>query len=170
QRHAKVGAGQHQRGGQAQAQGVDRRITDTEQRAEAQQLHQRRVVLPQTVEGQFAITGCAHGLSPVCSGCGSVICMSSRVAAPPAREWLVASSGWLNSGSACSGTTGWVLAPSSSSLCASKYCRARCTAPTTARGVMVAPANWSKSPRSFFTAQPDEAGSVSERFSKLRIH
>ena len=61
QRDTDIRTGQYQHGRQAKAEGVDRRVADAEQRAETEQLHQRWIVLPQAVDGQFAVAGCAHG-------------------------------------------------------------------------------------------------------------
>ena len=53
-RYRTAGGRHHQHGGQAERQGVDHGVADRQQRAQAEQLHQARVLLAETVLKQAA--------------------------------------------------------------------------------------------------------------------
>ena len=85
QRYRGIGAGQHEHGGQAQAEGVDRRVAGAQQRAQAEQLDQARVVAPQAVAGDLAEILFTHVRQPL-RGRAGVRGWRRSSAAPCARR------------------------------------------------------------------------------------
>ncbi len=137
--YGQVGGEQHQRGGEAQAQAVDRAGADRQQGTEPEQLHQPDVVAPQAV-CEMTAAGGAH-------------CWPSLPVAESMRSALAAGG---------RGKQGIAMLRRS---IPARFTHGR----TTARGVTVAPVNWSKAPPSRCTAQPVRPGRCKERPVKPRI-
>src|SRR5690606_24668924 len=141
---------EHGRRRETQGETVDRRRRDREQRAQAEELHERGIARPKAF---------VQRLSKLVHAVPRLASRASRVRSRPGDESLAY----------CSSAAALRAAANSSSRWRSKYSSVLRTARTIARGVTVAPVSESNAPPSLSTAQSASGGSPIRLPSNCRI-